>query len=244
MPGDLAPRVSVCIPAYNEEELIAETVAEAAGVLRAMPGEHEILVCDDGSTDRTGEILEELAAREPMLRPLRHGQNLGNPVAQRTLVGAASGDVIFHIGADREWRMAEIPRMLARLEEGYDLVIGVRRDKQYTAGRKLVSWTFNALVWLLWGRHFGDLGSIKMARADLWKRLPFDSTSAFVHAERILIAHGSGARIATLPVDHFRRTTGESKFTDPRQAARAFADLVKFRLSRRSRRRVPIGSRG
>lgn len=232
-------RVSVCIPAFNEEAVIAETVAEAEEALAAVPGRHEILVCDDGSRDRTWAVLEEAAKNAPSLRLLRHPENRGNPAAQKTLVEAARGEVIFHIGADREWRMAEIPRMLAKLEEGCDIVIGVRREKQYTLGRKVVSEGYNALVWLLWGRHFGDLGSIKMARASLWKTLPFSSASAFIHAERILIAHQNGARIATIDVEHRRRETGESKYADPRQAVRAFVDLVKFRLSPRSRARLP-----
>lgn len=231
-------RVSVCIPAFNEEAVIADTVAEAEEALAGVPGRHEILVCDDGSSDRTWAVLEEAAKGAPALRLLRHPENRGNPAAQRTLVEAARGEVIFHIGADREWRMAEIPRMLAKLEEGYDIVIGVRRQKQYTLGRKVVSEGYNALVWLLWGQHFGDLGSIKMARASLWKALPFSSESAFIHAERILIAHRNGARIATIDVEHRRRETGESKYADPRQAVRAFVELVKFRLSPRSRTRL------
>jgi undecaprenyl-phosphate 4-deoxy-4-formamido-L-arabinose transferase len=162
-------------------------------------------------------------------------------MAQKTLVEAARGEYIFHIGADREWRMAELPRMLELLEHGNDIVIGVRRDKQYTPWRKLVSGGYNLLVALLWGRHFGDLGSIKMARASVWKRLPFDTRSAFVNAERVLIAHRSGARIATLPVDHAARKTGRSSYASPLQAARALRDLVRFRLSRRSRARLTFG---
>lgn len=230
--------VSVCIPAFNEEAVIADTVAEAVGVLEALPGEHEILVVDDGSADRTLEILREIDAREPMLRVLRHERNLGNPAAQKTLVRAARGEFIFHIGADREWRMDEIPRMLGKLDEGYDIVIGVRRKKQYTLSRKVVSEGFNLLVALLWGKHFGDLGSLKMARASLWTRLPFGSNSAFLHAERVLIAYRNGARIATIPVDHVARKTGKSAYANPKQSVKALADLVRFRFSSRSRYQI------
>ena len=227
--------VSVCIPAFNEEAVIADAVAEAVEVLEALPGDHEILVVNDGSADRTGEILSELSRQVPMLRVLEHEKNLGNPAAQKTLVGAARGRFIFHIGADREWRMDEIPRMLAKLEEGYDIVIGVRRKKQYPLARKVVSEGFNLLVALLWGKHFGDLGSLKMARASLWTRLPFESNSAFLHAERVLVAYRNGARIATVPVDHAARKTGKSAYTSPAQPLRALADLLRFRFSPRSR---------
>jgi len=233
-------RISVCIPAYNEAEVIADTVQEAADVLAGIPGEHEILVVDDGSSDATWAILEATAERQPLLRPLRHERNRGNPAALKTLVEAARGDVVFHIGADRESKMSELPRMLEVLEAGNDIVIGVRRDKQYTPWRKFVSGVYNWLVALLWGRHFGDLGSIKLARASLWKRIPFDTSSVFMNAERILIAHRSGARIATVRVDHVGRATGKSSYGGPGQALRAFWGLLRFRFSRRSRTRVPL----
>lgn len=236
--------VSICIPAYNEAEVIAETVREAGEVLDALGGENEIVVVDDGSADATWSILQELKAREPRLRPVRHERNQGNPAALKTLVKEARGDVIFHIGADREWKMSEMPRMLEVLEAGNDVVIGVRREKQYTPWRKFVSGTYNLLVALLWGRHFGDLGSIKMARASLWKRLPFDTTSVFMNAERILIAHRSGARIATLPVEHVARTTGRSSYAGASQALRALWGLLRFRFSRRSFVRVPLDGAG
>jgi hypothetical protein len=102
-----------------------------------------------------------------------------------------------------------------------------------------VSEGFNLLVAALWGKHFGDLGSLKMARASLWTRLPFDSDSAFLHAERVLIAFRNGARIATIPVDHMPRKTGKSAYASPRQSVKALADLLRFRFSKRSRYRIP-----
>ncbi|MGF1583593.1 MAG: glycosyltransferase family 2 protein [Gemmataceae bacterium] len=233
--------VSVCIPALNEEGIIAETVAEATEVLSAMPGEHEILVVDDGSCDRTWEILQQAVKQFPMLGTLRHPQRRGLPQAQKTLIEAASGKYIFHIGADREWKMSEIPRMLELLENGNDIVIGIRRRKQYSLWRKFVSLMYNALVALFWGRHFGDLGSIKMARSALWKLIPIETDSAFVNAERILIGYANGAQVATIPVDHVARKTGKSSFSGVKQAVRAFRDLLSFRLSPRSWQRLPDG---
>ena len=235
----LKPGVSVCIPAYNEAEVIAETVIEAASALATLPGDHEIVVVDDGSCDATWDTLQELRAFVPELVPVRHSANLGISAAQKSLVTTAGCEYIFHIGADRQWRMDEIPRLLACMEEtGSDIVIGVRINKQYTPWRKLVSASFNLLVAILWGKHFGDLGSIKLAKARLWKQIPFGSDSAFVHAQRLLIAHRNGARVANIPVEHLPRLTGSSKFTSPLQAARAFADLVRFRFSALSRHQL------
>lgn len=233
-PGALSG-VSVVIPAFNEEACIEETVREAVDVLAGVPGEHEILVVDDGSRDDTWAILERLAAEIPLLRPLRHDENRGLAAAQRTLVTAARGRYIFHIGADGEFRMADMVPMLAALEAGNDICIGVRRDKRYTRWRKFASLSYNALVALLWGRHFGDLGSIKMARASIWKRVPFRARSAFVNAERVLIAYRNGARVTTVPVSHGARRGGTSKYASPLESLRALRDLISFRLSSQSR---------
>ncbi len=229
--------ISVCIPAYNEEAVIAETVAEATETLSRIPGQHEILVCDDGSSDRTGAILAELAPTNPLLRVLVHERNRGHPAALETLVNAAEGKYLFHIGADREWKMDEMIPMLAELEAGADIVVGVRRNKQYTPWRKLVSSGFNLLVAILWGKHFGDIGSLKMARARVWKPIPFRAGSAFVNAERLLLAYQAGARIAQVPVEHFARTAGKSSYASPRKAVDALVDLLKFRLETLGRRR-------
>ena len=244
-PGEEPVRISVCIPAYNEEGSIAAAVAEAVDVLGQIPGRHEVLVCDDGSHDRTWAILTELAAHHtPMLRPMQHEANQGYVAATRTLIQAARGRYIAQYPADREWRMSEIPRLLEAIEQGgYDVVIGVRRHKQYTLWRKLVSGAFHLTVAALWGRHFGDIGSIKLARASLWKLIPLGSPSAAGQAERLLIAYRNGARIGTLPVDHTARATGKSTYASPLQAVRAFLDVVKFRFSSRSRHRLPDGWR-
>lgn len=232
-------RLSVCIPAFNEAGIIAETVSEAVSVLAYIPGRHEVIVVDDGSSDCTWEILTDLAQRYNILRAIRHPENRGLPAAQKTLVEAAQGQYIFHIGADRQWRMTEIPRMLEKIEAGYDVVIGVRRNKKYTPWRKLVSGSFNWLVFLMWGKHFGDLGSVKLVRGKLWKTIPFASQSAFVHAQRMLIAYHNGARFATVAVDHLDRTTGKSSFAGPSKALAAFVELVKFRFSPLSRLQLP-----
>lgn len=220
--------------------MIADTIAEALAAFDEIPGEHEILVVDDGSSDRTWEIIDELARNDERVRVFRHSENRGLAAAQRTLIGNANGKYIFHIGADREWRMAEMIPMLAALEGGgYDICIGVRRKKKYTLSRRIASAGFNWSVALLWGEHFGDLGSIKLARASLWKRIPIRSGSAFVNAERVLIARRNGARIVKVPVDHAYRSTGASKFTSPIQSLRALGDLVRLRFSAASRYDIP-----
>src|SRR5262249_21858623 len=196
----------------NEEEGVAEAVRDCGRVLDGIPGQHAILVVNDGSTDRTGDILESLAREESRLRVLVHPENRGIAPAVAWLIEEARGDVIFYTAADGQWRAEELNGMLCKYNEGYDIVIGVRRKKHYNWYRLSVSWCYNALVRVLFGKNFHDLGSIILARTAVWKRIPARSTSAFFVAEKVLIAHRNGARIGFTAVDHVRRAGGKSKF--------------------------------
>ncbi len=238
--ADQLDGVSICIPAFNEGAQIREVIHEALAVMDGMVGQHEVLVVDDGSTDDTWQQLELLRASDARVRGIRHGQNRGLAAAQRTMIAHARGQYIFHIGADRQWRVAEVARMLELLESGgFDVVVGVRRRKQYTRWRKLISQAFNWSVAALWGMHFGDIGSIKLARSKLWKRIPVRCTSAFINAERLLIAAQHGARITSLTVEHFARRQGKSSFMHPRRAWQATKDMLRFRFSLGRRSLLP-----
>jgi glycosyltransferase involved in cell wall biosynthesis len=233
--GTPHPSITICIAAYNEEAAIARTIQDCVGVLEQIPGRHTVLVVNDGSTDRTGDILRELALTYSQLRILVHPENQGIAQAQRWLIREAEGDVIFHFPADGEFRVSELPGLLNTLNEGYDIVIGVRRKKHYSLYRKAVSWFYNVLVVMLFRQNLRDIGSIRLVRARLWKRIPAQSRSSFFIAEKLLLASRNGARVGFAQVDHVWRSTGRSKFHNPLRALEAFADAVAFWLSPRSR---------
>jgi dolichol-phosphate mannosyltransferase len=234
------PSITVCMTAYNEEAIIANTLHDCLSTLERIPGDHNILVVDDGSTDRTGEILRGFEARYSNVRVLVHPENRGFVAGLRWLIAEAEGDLIFHLAADGEWKAAELHGMLAKLSEGYDIVIGVRREKHYSFYRGVISRLYNLLVLVLFGKQFRDIGSIRLARASLWKRIPATSNSAFFIAEKLLLAHRNGARIGFVPVDHQWRSSGHSKFNNPLNAARALGELVTFWMSPRSRQRIEL----
>jgi len=232
--------VSVCMSAYNEQQSVAETVRDCGRVLDGIPGLHTILVVNDGSTDRTGDILESLAREESRLRILVHPENRGIARALAWLIEEVRSDVMFYIAADGQWRADELNGMLRKYDEGYDIVIGVRRKKQYSWYRLIVSWCYNALVRILFGKNFHDLGSIILARTAVWKRIPARSTSAFFVAEKVLVAYRNGARIGFTAVDHVQRVGGKSKFNSPLRALEACREVIGFWLSPRSRTRADL----
>jgi hypothetical protein len=137
--------------------------------------------------------------------------------------------------------------MFSTLQQGCDVVVGVRRRKDYSLSRAVISTVYNRLVTWIWGRNFHDIGSIKMAHASLWKRIPTVSSSAFIHAERLLIAASQGARIVTIPVEHTSRRTGRSHMAGLRPAYEASLDLIRFWCARGRHRsltaqfKVPAG---
>jgi glycosyltransferase involved in cell wall biosynthesis len=193
-----------------------------------------VFVVNDGSTDETGAILEQLAARDPRVQVVTHEVNRGFAAGVRRLLQEAPGDLVFYLAADGEWRARELHGLLQKLAEGHDVVIGVRRKKHYGAYRRATSWVFNQLVRVLFGINLQDVGSITLAHARVWKRVAPQSDTAFACAEVLLLAWLSGARIGFTPVDHVWRATGKSKFNNPLRALEAFVDLFAFWLSPRS----------
>ena len=140
--------LSIVVPAYNEEATIAATVTDAlaagAGVARAL----EVVVCDDGSRDRTRAIVEDLAAADPRVRVVARRRNRGIEASIRTLYAVARHEWVFLNSADRQWPMTALVPMAKAVEQGADLVIGVRRNKRdiYSPYRQVLSWTYEAVV--------------------------------------------------------------------------------------------------
>jgi len=232
--------ISICMTAYNEQELIEETINDCTKLISTIPGEHEILVVNDGSTDDTGKILNKLSIKDSSLQILEHPKNLGIARAQRWLIQEAKGDLIFHFPADGEFKAQDLNKLLVKLEDGYDIVIGVRLKKQYSFYRSIISWIYNKFVLILFRTNLVDIGSIRLARASLWKRIPAESNSAFFIAEKLLIAHLNGARIGFTSVDHIWRSKGRSKFNNPVMALFTLSELFNFWLTYRSRPKIDL----
>lgn len=226
-------RLTIAMPAYNEERGIARAVAEALSALDELEdgARGEVLVIDDGSTDRTGEILTELARSDERLRVVRHVENLGIGGFNRSMISEARGEWVFFIGADGEWDPREAIRFLQAAErEGYDGVLGHRVEKRYTMWRKVVSWSFNRSLRVLFGVNLRDVGSIRLLRRRRFSRLKLYSQSAFLNAERLLVGQRLGARLLEVPVLHRRRLSGRGRGARPAAVLAAVRDLLLTRL--------------
>lgn len=226
------PRLTIAMPAYNEEAGIERAVTEALEALNGLDaGDGEVLVVDDGSRDRTASILRDVQGADRRLRVVRHDVNRGIGGFNRTMMAEARGDWVFFIGADGEWDAREAVRFLELAErDGADAVLGYRRRKRYGPWRALVSFAFNALVLLLFGARFRDIGSIRLLRREVFQPLKLRSSSAFINAERLLAGRRRGARIVQVPVEHRARLAGRGGGARPRRVLEAVRDLLGVRF--------------
>lgn len=203
--------VSIVIPVYNEVENIGTVVRDCDAVLEAEGIDGEIVVTDDGSRDGTPELLRQLAPEIPRLRPVCLAANQGQTRALSVAIGHAKGEVIVCMDGDGQNDPRDIPMLLARLEEGFDVVSGWRKNrKDAFLTRTLPSRVANMLIGLATGARLHDSGcSLKAYRADILRSLPLYSD---MHRLLPGLCAARGARIAEVVVRHHPRRFGESKY--------------------------------
>jgi len=218
------PSVSVCFPAYNEETTITDVLQEAHSLLSDSGLNYEILVCNDGSSDRTEEIIEGLARSIPRLRVFRHARNLGIRATFEHLYREASHEFVFLNSTDRQWKTSLLFEMLC-LTKDWDVIIASRKDKYYGPVRQVVSWGFNAIPPLLFGVHTFDAGAVKLVRREIIERFPIVSQSPFSEAERLIRAARAGYRITQCQVEVARRETGKARGVSSKSVIEALKDI-------------------
>ena len=218
--------VSVCFPAYNEESTIRDVLAEAHELLSASDVDYEILVCDDGSADDTGRIVDEVARATPRMRAIHHERNRGIRHTFEHLYAEASKEFVFLNSTDRQWDTRILFDMLP-LTSDYDIIIASRRHKHYSIVRKFVSWLFNLVPRILFGVSTNDAGAEKLMRREVITRFPTVSKSPFNEAERLIKAARAGYRIKDFPVDINPRTAGKARGVTFRSVTAAVADVFR-----------------
>jgi len=206
------PYISVIIPVYNEEENLRELGERLMRTLTAMGRSFEIILVDDGSSDRSWEILTELHDQYPQnLRALQFNRNFGQHQAIFAGFQAARGRVMITLDADLQNPPEEIPRLVAKIEEGYDTVGGWRENRRDSLFRRLPSHLVNVVMSKVTGVRLRDYGC--MLRA--YRREVIDSinqcheSSSFIPALANLYSH----RVAEIPVGHAERERGQSKYS-------------------------------
>jgi len=222
---------SIVVPIYNEQDNIDELYLAITRALDKNDAEYEIIMVDDGSSDGSFSALQRIAAQDRRLKVIRLRRNFGQTAAMSAGFNAASGAIIIPMDGDLQNDPADIPRLIAKLDEGYDVVSGWRRDRKDTfITRKIPSMLANALISSLTGVHLHDYGCTLKA----YRREVLDSINLYGELHRFVPALASqyGAKVTELPVNHFPRLHGVSKYGISR-TLRVVLDLmtVKFLLA-------------
>jgi glycosyltransferase involved in cell wall biosynthesis len=205
------PKLSICVPFYNEEESIGPLHQALVEAVEPLNVPFEMVFVDDGSRDATVKIATELAHRDPRVRVVKFRRNYGQTAAMAAGIEAARGDVIVTMDGDLQNDPRDIGEFLALIEQGYDIVVGWRHERQdKLLSRKIPSRIANRLIAKVTGVPIRDNGcSLKAYRASLIKRIPlYSEMHRFIPA----MASVAGPRIAEIKVRHHARKFGKSKY--------------------------------
>jgi len=210
-PGSAKPYLSIVLPVFNEEENIELQYNRIADAVNPLKLSYEIIFVDDGSSDRSAELLRGIARKDKKVKVVLFRRNFGQTGAMAAGVHYSKGDIIVFMDSDLQNDPGDIGKLIDKINEGYDVVSGWRVDrKDKLISRKIPSRIANRLIARVTGVPLHDLGcSLKAYRGDLLRQVKL-----YGEMHRFIPVHTSwiGARIAEVPVRHHARQFGESKY--------------------------------
>jgi glycosyltransferase involved in cell wall biosynthesis len=204
-------RLSVLVPVYNEADSLIALQNSLTAVLVQLGHDWEVVIANDGSTDGSTNILNQIAATDPRFKIVHLRRNFGQTAALMAALDHSTGDIVVMIDADLQNDPSDIGRLLAKLDEGYDVVSGWRQDRgDATLSRRWPSQLANKFISWMSGVHLHDYGCTLKA----YRRWTVDKVRLYGEMHRYIpiYANWEGARITELPVAHHPRRHGKSKY--------------------------------
>ncbi len=220
--------LSIFFPAYNEALNIKEAVDAAVRVVDQSPyvSDYEVIIVNDGSSDNTLAIAQELASANSHVRVVDHGVNRGYGAALRSGIDAATMDYVFFTDADLQFDIIELQHLLVHLSK-YNVVIGYRAPRQDPFMRLLNAKVWNVLNRVLFGLHVRDIDcAFKIFKRDLIQNLSLKSRGAMISAETLIRLSRQGIEIKEVPVSHLPRVAGSPTGAKPSVIIRAFREMM------------------
>ncbi len=232
--GEAAVSISVFLPCYNEQDNVAHIVEQAVAVLKKVTADFEVIIVDDGSSDATGQIADEICDRDGRIRVVHHPTNLGYGAALQSGFKAASKELVFYTDGDGQFDINEMPPLLPLMAE-YDVVSCYRLNRRDPFIRRINGWCWTKLVCLLFGMKIRDIDcAFKLYKREIFDNITLSSTGALIDAEILARAVQKGYHITQRGVHHYARTAGTQTGANLRVILRAFKELLKLRSQIRS----------
>ena len=230
------PSISVVYPMFNEEENIERAVHFAEAVLGEMASDYEILIVNDASTDRSGEIADKLAELNRRVKVFHHPRNLKLGGALRTGFAQATKELVFYCDSDLPVDLNELERALRILDFTNSDVISAFRFDRTAEGfvRTVYSVVYNLLIRFLFPLRVKDVNfSFKLFKREVLQKVALESAGSFIDAELLIKSKLSGYKITQFGVDYFPRNRGTSTLASPGVIVKMIRELVSFRLKMR-----------
>ena len=220
--------ISIIFPAYNEQDNIALAAEQAIVCARSLFENWEIIIVNDGSKDRTGEIIDELARNESRVTAIQLSGNGGYGVALRSGIQAATKDLVFFCDSDLQFHLSELVLLLTWIEQ-YDIVIGYRVNRHDPFHRRLNAMGWNWLVRMVLGLRVRDIDcAFKLFRRTVFDAVSIDAVGAMINTEILVQAVGRNFKIKEVPVTHFPRMKGEQSGANLKVVLKAFRELAQL----------------
>lgn len=222
--------LSVFFPCYNEEKNMTKLVEQTLEVLGDLVEDYQIIIVNDGSTDRTQEVAEELAFRHKNVEVQNHPTNQGYGAALRTGFKSANRELVFYTDGDNQFDIRELSLLLS-VRDKYDIISGYRIKRQDQFIRKLNAGIFNIALLLLFGLRIKDVDcAFKLYKRELFDQIEILSQGALVDAEILIKARKLGYTIGQVGVHHYPRVAGKQTGASLKVILRAFKEILKLRL--------------
>jgi glycosyltransferase involved in cell wall biosynthesis len=238
------PGLSVFFPALNDSATIASMVIRAVQAASALTPDYEVIVVNDGSTDATGAIADELARRYPRVRVVHHPVNRGYGGALQTGFRSAAKELIFYTDGDGQYDPAELADLWVRLTPDAHLVNGYKIDRSDPLHRIVIGRLYHHIVSIMFGLKVRDVDcDFRLMRRSIFDEIQLEKTSGVICLEMMKKIHDAGFRIVEVPVHHYHRAFGRSQFFNFRRIFKTGIDVLRLWfalvLRRQHRARLP-----
>lgn len=225
-------KISVFLPAYNEEASIKDVVLATRKILKEIANEWELLIVDDGSKDNTGKIVEELASEDARVRLIAHVENRGYGASLKSGLYASKYPWIAFIDSDGQFDFSEISRFIAKRQETQaDLVIGYYKKRNVSLSKIITSKVWEFIVFLMFGLKAKDIDcGFKLISKEVINKIPRleSERGAFISSELLVKSKKAGFKIVQVPVTHYPRLKGTGTGRNLNVIIKSFTDLLKL----------------